>query len=122
MACEDAAIGQLLPRWSVVAHDVVDETVFGGQYRVVHVGVDGQDGRGAPVAADGADGVVSGYVALVRPIAAAAAERAEEDAQSVPRAGLAGAVTAVGGHRAAHFPYLREGQERAVSDRAPEPG
>jgi hypothetical protein len=49
----------------VVAHDVVDEPVFGGQYRVVDVGVDGQHDRGAPVAADGADGVVSGYVALV---------------------------------------------------------
>src|SRR5262249_61596632 len=36
--------------------------------------------------------------------------------------GHAGAITAVGGHRAAHLPHLRRGQQRAVSDRAPEPG
>src|SRR5262245_11645056 len=106
---------------SVVAHDVVDEAVFGGQYRVVDVGVDGQGDRGAPVAADGADRVVSGYVALGGPVTAAAAERDEEDAQSVPGAGHTGAVTAGGGHRAAHLPRLRRGQQRAVSDRAPEP-
>jgi hypothetical protein len=35
---------------SVGAHDVVDEPLFGGQYRVVDVRVDGQDDRGASVA------------------------------------------------------------------------
>src|SRR6201987_6110359 len=44
---------------------VCDEPVFSGQYRVIDVGVEGQDDRGAPVAADGADGVVAGVVALL---------------------------------------------------------
>ena len=60
-AWDDAALGELLPGpVSVAAHDVVDEAVFGRQYRVVDVGVERQDDRGALVAADGADGVVPG--------------------------------------------------------------
>jgi hypothetical protein len=57
MMPRSSAVAAIVP---VVAHDVVDEAVFGGQYRVVDVGVDGQHDRGAPVAADGADMVMAG--------------------------------------------------------------